>query len=162
MSLTAANSTRLLTGTWSAAPSQPVTVIAFGEIAAVNQYLFDGLSNNTLALATVSSNRLELEAGTALASGNNVYTPGSTGKAAFAGVFATTSKLYLNSSAAAIASGSAGAGSATGLSIGAAGAGGNPAGGKVAEIIVASGALTAAQISSAFSYGSLLYGGSWS
>lgn len=137
-------------------PNQPYTAYAVCESTsgATNQAVIgDG---NPTTLYYISGTPLVF-AGSNLSSGINTRV-----KAALCGVFnTTTSAIYVNSSTAA-ASGNAGSINPSGtLSIGAFGTNSDFLNGKIAEIIVYSGAHNSTQVSTVFSYFSARYAGSW-
>ncbi len=161
LSFASASSQYLQSGTWAASLSQPATWIVVGNTSATGTLTFtDGIAASHENLIQQLSNQTELDmyAGSNIAypSAANLGTP-----CVMAGVFNSvsgTSYLYQNNSQTAIDSGNAGVQPLTGLTVGARYNAGTPLGGKIAEIIGYSAALTSTQLKQVFQYLGSRYG----
>lgn len=139
-------------------PAQPFTLFVVGQSSslATQQSFF---SDSNIVTIYWTGTVWAIYAGASVNSANSTQNS----PLAFCGVFNTnTSSLYINSSASPAASGNISLNNPAGTeSIG----GGSAAGylnGKIAEIIVYSGAMSIANISSTFSYLGSRYGQAWS
>jgi hypothetical protein len=136
--------------------SQPFTVFCVGECndsSAADGFCGSSVGSGGILYQTTPAQDYRIYAGTNLTSSAAVSS-----KVAMAGMFSGASSLaYLNMSSSPVASGAAGASPITGYGLG--GASGAPAGltGKIAEVLVYSGALTTANVSSIFKYFASLY-----
>jgi hypothetical protein len=141
-------------------PAQPFTAYVVGESTsgAAQQEFFGDATNNVTLFWTGTV--WGVFAGAGFNSANATRT-----KQAFATVFnGVSSSLYINASSAAAATGNAGASNpAGGEAIGGeAGPTANALNGKIAELAVYSGAHTASQVRTMFSYFASMYAGAWS
>lgn len=140
----------LHSGTWSAAQAQPSTTFIVGndDGTATNQFYCDGNAAATQVLGNNGAGNYQAYAGTTLAGG----TPSSSPRI-LAAVFNGASSSLFISAKTAVATGNAGATGLTGFTAGAAGDSvSNTLNGKIAEIIIYSGALSAAQIAQVLTY----------
>ncbi len=143
----------LATGTWSAALSQPMTILVAGEFPTDTggHAFFDGVDFVSRALAWCPPGNagvgVTISAGTGLASAAFAAGPH-----VFAFVFnGASSKIYVDNATTASASGLAGVGGVAGLTIGvlADGSTGILGAGKIATLLAYNGALTHADLSRA-------------
>lgn len=145
----------LVTGTWSAAMVQPVTLFVVGHTTVgTNQYACDSLNSGAqMAINNLGSN-VGIFAGSQLASGVAI-----TNVPAFCyGIFnGATSKVAVNAKTAQ-GSGAAGANGAAGLTLGNWAGQSLPMTGPMAELFVASGVPSAATIAALAGYVSTRYG----
>jgi hypothetical protein len=151
----AASTQFLQTGVWSVAPSQPYSVFIVGnDDAGTNETYTDDLALNHAAVDIIFSH-YSMRAGLLASSG---IAP--TGAPLFLGaVFeTTTSSMYVNSSTP-VTGLSCGIDAPTGLTIGCGGDGvSDPLNGKIAEVIVAQGAISAGDLAKLVAYVNARYG----
>lgn len=136
----------LATGTWSVAPSQPLTILVVGNSGGgVNAYFHDNVGTGQVAtLEHGDSSGVQILAPTTLSSSVRGNVP-----AVIYSIFnGGSSKIGVSAKTASV-SGAAGANGATGLVIGSYQGHTNQLGGPIAEIIVCSGALSQTNINTA-------------
>lgn len=155
LSFASASTQQLVSGIWSAALTSPKTILFIGNFsgAAVLQYALDGLAVNTAAISNnAAAVNIVINSGAGLSSvvANNGVPQ------AIVGVYQVAGAIYDNAKTA-IASGSAGTSSSTGLTVGSAGNLGAPLNGKIAEIAAWSRALSAAEVAQLLAYAGSRY-----
>ena len=158
-SFASAGSQQLVTGTWSAGPTNPYTIILVGQSdQATTEYFCDGLAVGNRSQIQATSTTLAIGGSATI----NKTTALIASPAAVAGIYQvtanTSSAIYINNSVTSVVTGNVGTTSPTGFHIGGAFNSGQSLNGKVAEFIVYNGALSSANIGKVFSYISTLYG----
>ena len=157
LSFAKASSQAISSGTWSVTPSSPITVLFVGQTdQSSTQSICDGLATGTARVSLgCSITTVQIVCSSTI----NFTTALIASPCAMAGVFnAASSALYINSSSAAKVTGNPGTEAATGMRIGSSFNNGQFLNGKIAEIIVCSGALSTATIAQVFSYFATRYG----
>ena len=141
--------------------AQPLTIIVVGENdgTSVNLAGFVDSTGGALALYSTLTNGYAGMSSSAAVNSTTAVTSKSVIAAVYSGA---SSKLYVNSSASAVASGSAGTNGISTYTVGGAGVNANPLTGKIAELRVFKGAMSSAAIGAVFSELSTRYSGSWS
>jgi len=150
LSFASASSQCMTSGTWASALAQPFTwfVVGNDDGAAVSQVYIEGdTSGVNRSLMYQNGAAYELFAGASLAGGSRTNSPRVLGGV----VNGASSSLYI-SARTAVATGAAGANGITAITMGAAFVPSTYLNGKIAEVAIYSGALTAAQINALLAY----------